>query len=414
MNKLAFTLASELNDGELVSRPFRVTCWPVVGRPLEVPVGHQAVLTGPQGVINVLGEGLQNLQGLPWGPYMVQLVDVRRRHLELPSVPALTQDSWQANVQASLEYRVRSPHAVVQLDKPLKTLREAAVSAITYVIKTTPHDLLIGTADCSGSSHEAIAARIQRQLQAPLRGSGLEVINVFVTHLQEDERRLGIKHQLEQARIKAKVTQLAQWGREQETRLQLLPDLSRQQHERILEAIKALGQILDKVADLSNLEVLGVSSRRRPEEPGLNRLEAVLMQILANLQALLAQEPMELASGGDATLQDSDVPLLVRLANEINELSTIEGLTWTHINPVEDGGLCLEARLNGIALDITCRPGFPDVRPEVVVSGNGHDRAPFPLPWSEPRSLKEVVLEAARHFSGAASTHDGTSSAPVA
>jgi len=451
------TQTSEPNDGELVSQPFQVTCWPVVGGFLWVPPGHRAVLTGPRGVVNVLKEGFQTLQGLPWGLHTVQLVDMRRRHLVLPSVAALTQDGWRATVRASLEYQVRSPHAVVQLDDPLKTLREAAVFAITCVIKTMPHDLLIGTSDHSGGSHKVIVARIQMQLRAALRGSGLELINVFVSQPEGDERRLEIKRQaqiaeaqitadqtmlarkislereqqalallqaetrrkqaaeeqkirLEQARIEAEVTTLVQWIREWEAHLQLMPDLSRQRHEQILEAIKAHGQILGKMAELGNLEVLGVSSRRRPEELGLDRLEAALMQGLANLRALLAQERLEPASGNGDISQGSNLSLLVRLANEIKGLTTIEGLVWTHLKPDEDNGLRLGVRLNGIVMEITCRPGFPTVRPEVVVSANGHDRIPFPLPWPEPRPLKEVVLEAARRFSETVSTYDGNSS----
>lgn len=385
---------------------------------------------------------------------------MRRRHLTLQPVPALTQDGWRANIQASLEYQVRSLHGVVQLGDPLKALNEAAVSAITSVIKATPHNLLIGTSDHSDESHEAIAADVQKRLQAALRGSGMGVVNVFVTQPQGDERRLDIKRQsqidetqivadqtvlarkislergqqalallqtetkrrqaeeeqkirLEQARIEAEVARLVRWVREWETYLQLVPDLSRQQHEQIVETIKAHGQILAKMAELGNLEVLGVSSRRRPEELGLNRLEAVLMQGLTNLRGL-SQQSLGLALGNGDILQDPNLSLLLRLINEIKGLSTIEGLTWTHLKPDEDGGLCLEVQLNGMRLEITCRPGFPAIRPGVVVSINDHDKTPFLFLWSKPRLLKEVVLEASRHFSGVASTCDRNSSAPAA
>jgi len=461
MRDAGFARASEFPDGALVSHPFHIARWPVVGKPLEVPAGHRAVLTGSDGGVRVLKEGFQSLQGLPCGLYMAQWVDVRRRHLEVPAVRALTRDGWQAGVQASLEYRARSPRAVVQIDDPIKALREAAVFAITSAIKTVSHDLLIGTSDRSNGSHEAVAARIQRQLQARLRGSGLQVVNVFVGQPDGDERRLEIKRQsqidgtqfdaeqkalarkmeleherqalavleaetrrkqaeeeqkirLEQARIEAQVTRLVQGVREWETRLQLVPDLSRQRHEQILEAIKTHGHILGKMAELGNLEVVGVSSRRRPEELGLDRLEGVLVQGLANLQALLAQGSPALTWDGVGDGQESGVPLLFCLANEINALSTVEGWAWTHLEPDKNGGLCLKARLNGITLEISCRPDFPASRPEIVVSANGHHRVPFLFPWSESRSLKNLVQEIAQRFSGAASTSDDAPIAPAA
>lgn len=448
------------NNERLVSQLLDVTSWPVLGRQLWVPPRHRAVLTSPDGAVSVLREGLHILQGLPWTPHTVQVVDMRRRHLVLPSVAALTQDGWRANVQASLEYQVRSPYAATLLHDPIQTLSEAAVFAITCVIKTMSHDLLIGISEeASNAGHKTIVACTQMQLRSALRGSGLEVVNIFVGQVEGDERRLEINRQaqvaktriaadqamlagrlslereqqaltvlqaetkrkqaveeqriqLDQARIEAEATALVRSVREWEARLQLLPDLSRQRHEQILEAIKAHGQILGKMAELGNLEVLGVSSRRRPEELGLDRLEAVLMQGLVNLQALLAQEPMGLASGNGTPPQNSTSSLWGCLANEIEELSTIEGLAWTHLRPDGDG-LRLEVRLNGIGLEITCRPGFPVVRPDVVVSANGHDRMPFALPWAEPRPLKEVVLEAARRFSVTAPGHEQRFSAPA-
>jgi len=456
-----FARASEFPDGALVSRPFRIARWPVVGKPLEVPAGHRAVLTGPDGGVRVLKDGFQSLQGLPCGLYMAQWVDVRRRHLEVPAVRALTRDGWQAGIQVSLEYRVRSPCAVVQIDDPIKALREAAVFAITSTIKTVPHDLLIGTSDRSNGSHEAVAVRIQRQLQARLRDSGLQVVNVFVGQPDGDERRLEINRQsqidntqfdaeqkalvrktelererqalavleaetrrkqaeeeqkirLEQARIETQVTRLVRGVREWETYLQLVPDLSRQRHEQILEAIKTHGHILGKMAELGSLETVGVSSRRRPEELGLDRLAGVLVQGLANLQALPAQETPALTWDGVGNGQESDVPLLVCLANEIDALSTVEGWAWTHLEPDKDGGFYLEARLNGITLEIFCRPDFPTSRPEIFVSASGHRRVPFLSLCPESRSLKKLVQEIAQRFSGVALASDDTPSAPAA
>lgn len=454
------TQSSEFSSGELVSRPFHVVRWPVVGGWLDVPAGHRAVLTDPQGVVNVLTEGLQSLQCLPRGSHVVQLVNVRRRRLELPATIALTQDGWQATIQASLEYRVRSPQRIIQLGNPLRTLEETAVSAITSVIKTMPHDQLIGSSNHSDGNHEAITARIRRQAQAALRGSGLEVVNVFVGQPEGDERRLEIKRQsqideaqfdadrmalarqrelklerqtlvvleaetlrkkaeeeqrirLEQARIEAKATQLVQWVREWEARLQLWPDLTRQRHEQILKAIETHGHILGKMAEMGNLETVGVSSRRRPEELGLAHLQDVMIQGLANLQDLLAQESVGLPSGSVDAKENLDKPLTVRLAGEIAELTTIEGLTWTHLEPDKNGRLHLEAHLNGVMLEITCRPGFPTTRPEIVVSANGHKRVPFLFPWSEPRSLKELILEVSHRFS-TVTPSVGTSSASAA
>ncbi|MFX1352842.1 MAG: SPFH domain-containing protein [Promethearchaeota archaeon] len=455
------TQLPQLSASELVSAPFEVFCLPVLGRLLKVPPGHRAVLTGPQGIVHELGEGLQSLSGLPWGLYMVQMVNARRFHLQPGPVRALTGDGWQANILVTLECRVYSPRAVVHLDNPLSTLREAAGAAITHVIKTTPHDVLIGTADQSSQDFGAIVARIQRELQSTLRGSGLEVVNVLAAQPQGDERRLEIKRQLlidetqisadqtvvakrielergqqdlvlveaetkrkkaeeeqrirvAQARIEATVTQLVRWVREWETQLQLIPELSRQRHEQILEAIKAYGQVLGKMAELGNLEVLGVSSRRRPEELGLDRIEAVLTQGLANLQKLLIEESRVLASGNADVWQEPHAPLLVRLVGEISELSTIEGCTHTDIELDENGSLCLEVHLDGKTVEIICSPDFPATSPEVFVSANGLKRIPYMLRQRDPKSLKEVVLEAARRFSGAAPTHGATSRDPAA
>ena len=450
------------DDRKLVSPTFQINCWPLLGGFLDVPVGYEAVLTGPQGTVWVLGEGLQSLRALPWGPYAARFVNTCGHSLRLPAVPALTQDGWQASLQVSLQFRVRRPARAVRFYDPLEVLHEAGISAITYVIQSTPHDQLIGTDNGAGRGHRSVAGQIHRRLQATLRetGTGLEVVNVFDAQAQGDERRLEVKRQsqvnetqiaadrtvlsqkielereqqglallqaetkrkqaeeeqkvrLEKARIEIEVNRLVREVREWEVHLEMVPGQSQQRHEQILEAIKTYGQILGKVAELNNLEGIGVSSRRRPEEWGLNHLETVLLQSLASLQALLTQDPLGPAGNTDA-LPTPEAPLLTRLTSDIDRLKTIEGWTGTHIESCADGSVCLEIYFKGKIVEVICDPSFPATRPQVAVATNGRKKVHSLLPKWEPMPLKEVVLEAIHPDSDADSNQDATSGAPAA
>jgi hypothetical protein len=342
---------------------------------------------------------------------------------------------------------------VVELENPIGFLRQAASSAITHVIKTTPHDFLIGGANGSDDRHQVIDRRIRKQLQTTLRGSGVQVINVFVGQSQGDERRLEIKRQalvdetqisesgrileekmdlgrkeqklalqqaetkrlqaeeeqriqLEQARIQASVASLLKGVREWEVRLQLMPDLTRQRHEQVLENIKAHGKILSKMAELGTMQGPSVSSRRRPEGWGLDGIEGIMTQGLTNLQDLPAELPMH------SDTASTEVPLLSRLTRDLLELSAVEGLTWTVNSRGEDETLRISVQYDGLTITVTCDPGYPEDQPEVVVASNGRQmHSDFP-DW-RPRSLKDTIMEAAHRFSEGGAMGEAVAHSPA-
>ena len=439
--------AREANGVSLVKQPFMLTHWPVIGTLLEVPPGYRAVVTAPGGVTKVLGEGLRTLSGVPWGRCVVRYVNVRRFVYRHPPVCALTQDGWQAIVDATLECTVRSPRAVVEMQNPIGFLQQAASSAIVHVIKSTPHDLLIGGANGSDDGHQTIDWRIRSRLQTTLRGSGMQVVNVFVGQSQGDERRLDIKRQsrvdetrisengrileekmdlgrkeqklvlqqaetarlraeeeqkiqLEQARIEASVARLLKEVREWEVRLQLIPELTKQRHEQLLENTRAHAKILSKTAQLGTMQGLPVSSRRRPEGWGIEGIEGIMTQGLMSLQGLPAEVPMHPDTASSEALPS-------RLARDLLELSAVEGLTWTVNGQKEDEMLQINVQYDGLTITITFDPRCPEDRPDVVVASNGRRMQPVFSDW-RPSSLRDTVMEAAQRFSESDRMGDAT------
>jgi hypothetical protein len=254
---------------------------------------------------------------------------------------------------------------------------------------------------------------------------GLEIINVFVTDRQGDNRHIAMtsetatlaqRMELERKERELKLLQAETSRLQEEEQFQarireaeinvevdekLLPIKQReaeraravaanqQRHEQILKVIEAQGLVLSKVAEFGMLEVLNGSTQRRPEQAGNSM--ATILQGLSHLQNTV-QDSDYIPGLGSGDLAKR-IDLWSRLLPEIYEINQVEGVQKSRLTSNKDLTECrVVVILEGDKLVFTCGPEYPEKEPEILVrADDGQERKVTEPWWPRGATLKNIV-----------------------
>ncbi len=402
----------------LVSPAKQMRILPLVPKPHVVPAGTCAVLTLPGGERQVFKEGMHLLKDLPAGVYLLRYVDVREHRTPIPLTAAWCQDGWRGKLALQIHWRVNAPKHIVDIADPLGNLTTAAKASVRAVIEATPHDELICSGDAQAIATDALATAVTTKLQDNPATKGLEILRVLITERQGDERCIEIAQQktvelkqqelillkerterrrkeeekqvrIREAEIEAEAESRLAAVKWQRVQLEQAAELNKQRHEQALRIIDAYTEVLSKMAELGQLEALGVSSRRRPELATGN-LENMLSQGLNSLQSALqvpALSPLPTYAGS----YNEKAALAARLAAEAAEVAKMEGVEkcYLDIGKEEEKEERVFVRVNHRTLRIRCPLGYPQVAPQARWTDNGHNKVH--IHWSQGMSLSHII-----------------------
>ncbi|MEW5872799.1 MAG: hypothetical protein AB1894_26305 [Chloroflexota bacterium] len=279
---------------------------------LRVPMQTCAVVYVPEGYPRVYSTG-DHLLKWPMGTYPIQYVDIRQQHAKLPIVQAVTADTWTVWLEVGVIWRVRYPIMVIEVNDLIPTFISGCISAVKDFIQSLPHDQIICTPNETAIEVRVLEGLLLQRLNSKSTCKGLELIGLRVLGKQGDNRRTeaiqieqdmlvqdaktryeiavlaqqlelanrseGVKVKeaeierkrieeaekitLMRAKIHAQEAELLRARQQQEIEMKNLAERQYQAHEKYLEAIKVLGNVLGQYAStVGNAQML----------PGVNRV----------------------------------------------------------------------------------------------------------------------------------------------